>query len=72
MACCDEKRRKQPVHASFLCFRLASVIKMYGAQLKASAATIRLRLYDVLSLLPPESFDGEGVFLHYFDCLHLI
>ncbi|CAL1542615.1 unnamed protein product [Lymnaea stagnalis] len=38
--------------------QLASVIKMYGAQLKASAATIRLRLYDVLSLLPPESFDS--------------
>ncbi|GFO34553.1 heat repeat-containing protein 5b, partial [Plakobranchus ocellatus] len=38
--------------------QLASVIKMYGAQLKASTATIRLRLYDVLSLLPPESFDG--------------
>ncbi|XP_012940846.1 HEAT repeat-containing protein 5B [Aplysia californica] len=38
--------------------QLASVIKMYGTQLKASAATIRLRLYDVLSLLPPESFDG--------------
>lgn len=38
--------------------QLASVIKMYGSQLKASAATIRLRLYDVLSLLPPESFDG--------------
>lgn len=38
--------------------QLASVIKMYGAHLKASAATIRLRLYDVLSLLPPESFEG--------------
>ncbi|XP_059157278.1 HEAT repeat-containing protein 5B-like isoform X2 [Physella acuta] len=38
--------------------QLASVIKMYGTQLKASAATIRLRLYDVLSLLPPESFEG--------------
>ena len=38
--------------------RLASVIKMYGTQLKASAALIRLRLYDVLSQIPPESFDG--------------
>ena len=41
------------------CFSLPNVIKMYGAHLKASSAMIRLRLYDVLSLLPPQSFEGE-------------
>ena len=32
---------------------------MYGAHLKASAAMVRLRLYDVLALLPPETFEGK-------------
>ena len=26
--------------------------------MKASAATVRLRLYDVLALLPPETYEG--------------
>lgn len=39
-------------------FRLPWVIKQYGTHLKASAAMVRLRLYDVLSQLPPESFEG--------------
>ena len=33
-------------------------MKTYGAHLKASAATVRLRLYDVLALLPPETYEG--------------
>lgn len=49
------------------CFSLPNVIKMYGAHLKASSAMIRLRLYDVLSLLPPQSFEGE---CHLHDFLH--
>lgn len=40
-------------------FRLPWVIKQYGTHLKASAAMVRLRLYDVLSQLPPESFEGR-------------
>ena len=31
---------------------------MYGAHLKASSAMVRLRLYDVLSMLPPQSYEG--------------
>ena len=38
---------------------MPSVVRMYGSQLKASIAMIRLKLYDVLSLLPPESFDSR-------------
>lgn len=53
-------------------FRLASVIKMYGTQLKASAATIRLRLYDVLSLLPPESFEGNYFITNALTCIFLV
>lgn len=40
---------------------LPNVCKMYGAHLKASAAMVRLRLYDVLTLLPPDSFEGENL-----------
>ena len=32
---------------------------MYGAHLKASAAMVRLRLYDVLALLPTQSFESK-------------
>ncbi|WAR19304.1 HTR5B-like protein [Mya arenaria] len=37
---------------------MPAVIKMYGSHLKASAAMVRLRLYDVLSMLPPQSYEG--------------
>ena len=37
---------------------IPSIVKVYGAHLKASAAMVRLRLYDVLALLPPETFEG--------------
>lgn len=48
--------------SSVLCLIFLSmpgVIKMYGTHLKASAAMVRLRLYDVLSMLPPQSYEGE-------------
>jgi len=38
--------------------RVTTIVKTYGAHLKASAATVRLRLYDVLALLPPETYEG--------------
>ncbi|CAH1791410.1 unnamed protein product [Owenia fusiformis] len=37
---------------------IPSLIKHYGAHLKACAAMVRLRLYDVLSLLPPKTYEG--------------
>ena len=42
-------------------YSIPGVIKQYGSHLKASAAMVRLRLYDVLSLLPPETFEGRFI-----------
>ncbi|XP_030626652.1 HEAT repeat-containing protein 5B [Chanos chanos] len=36
-----------------------AVIKVHGAHLKASAAMVRLRLYDILALLPPKTYEGS-------------
>ncbi|XP_063774046.1 HEAT repeat-containing protein 5B isoform X2 [Pseudophryne corroboree] len=38
---------------------IISVIKAHGAHLKASAAMVRLRLYDILALLPPKTYEGN-------------
>nr|XP_006814260.1 PREDICTED: HEAT repeat-containing protein 5B-like [Saccoglossus kowalevskii] len=38
---------------------IPGVIKMYGAHLKACAAMVRLRLYETLALLPPQSYEGS-------------
>ncbi|XP_054653928.1 HEAT repeat-containing protein 5B isoform X2 [Dunckerocampus dactyliophorus] len=35
-----------------------AIIKVHGAHLKASAAMVRLRLYDILALLPPKTYEG--------------
>ena len=55
----------------FCLHSLPWVIKQYGTHLKASAAMVRLRLYDVLALLPPESYEGQSLSLsfHYFHSL---
>lgn len=36
-----------------------ALIKVHGAHLKASAAMVRLRLYDILALLPPKTYEGS-------------
>uniref|UniRef100_A0AAQ5YK95 HEAT repeat-containing protein 5B n=1 Tax=Amphiprion ocellaris TaxID=80972 RepID=A0AAQ5YK95_AMPOC len=36
-----------------------AIIKVHGAHLKASAAMVRLRLYDILALLPPKTYEGN-------------
>jgi len=41
---------------------IPSVIKAHGAHLKASAAMVRLRLYDILALLPPKTYEGKYKF----------
>ncbi len=38
-----------------------AIIKVHGAHLKASAAMVRLRLYDILALLPPKTYEGNTV-----------
>ena len=43
----------------FRCCSIPSVIKAHGAHLKASAAMVRLRLYDILALLPPKTYEGK-------------
>uniref|UniRef100_A0A8C3AV72 HEAT repeat-containing protein 5B n=1 Tax=Cyclopterus lumpus TaxID=8103 RepID=A0A8C3AV72_CYCLU len=39
-----------------------AIIKVHGAHLKASAAMVRLRLYDILALLPPKTYEGNSSF----------
>lgn len=34
------------------------MISTHGMHLKASAAMVRLRLYDILALLPPKTYEG--------------
>uniref|UniRef100_A0A665WI15 HEAT repeat-containing protein 5B n=1 Tax=Echeneis naucrates TaxID=173247 RepID=A0A665WI15_ECHNA len=36
-----------------------AITKVHGAHLKASAAMVRLRLYDILALLPPKTYEGS-------------
>ncbi|CAM9156265.1 unnamed protein product [Lampetra planeri] len=36
-----------------------AISKVHGAHLKASAAMVRLRLYDILALLPPKTYEGS-------------
>ena len=38
---------------------IASVVKTYGQPLKAACAMVRLRLYDALSLVPPQYYEGN-------------
>ncbi|XP_061141109.1 HEAT repeat-containing protein 5B [Syngnathus typhle] len=38
--------------------QVPAIIKVHGAHLKASAAMVRLRLYDILALLPPKTYEG--------------
>ncbi|XP_017777275.1 PREDICTED: HEAT repeat-containing protein 5B isoform X3 [Nicrophorus vespilloides] len=38
---------------------ISNILKSYGQQLKAPAAMVRLRLYETLLLLPPQSFEGS-------------
>lgn len=38
---------------------MGSVLKSYGQHIKAPAATVRHRLYETLSMIPPHAFEGE-------------
>uniref|UniRef100_A0A674NIR2 HEAT repeat-containing protein 5B n=1 Tax=Takifugu rubripes TaxID=31033 RepID=A0A674NIR2_TAKRU len=38
---------------------IPAITKVHGAHLKASAAMVRLRLYDILALLPPKTYEGS-------------
>ena len=45
------------------------MIKSYGAHLKACAAMVRLRLYEVLRQLPPKSYEGINVIICVCVCV---
>lgn len=42
------------------CFilRLSSILKTYGSPLKTPSVVYRQRLYELLILLPPETYEG--------------
>jgi len=40
-----------------------SVVKSYGQHLKAPIELVRLRLYETLSLIPAQDFEGNSVLL---------
>lgn len=42
-----------------LSFSISPIIKNYGHHLKAPAAMVRLRLYETLTLLPPNSLESS-------------
>lgn len=46
-------------HVACLLRRIGLTIKSYGQHLKASAAMVRLRLYETMSLLPPQSYESK-------------
>jgi len=42
-----------------------SVVKSYGQHLKAPIELVRLRLYETLSLIPAQDFEGNLVLLSF-------
>ncbi|XP_046389044.1 HEAT repeat-containing protein 5B [Ischnura elegans] len=54
------RRLLSPVESALaMVVGIAPVVKSYGQHLKAPVAMVRLRLYETLSLLPPQSFEGS-------------
>lgn len=43
----------------FICNSMNSVVKSCGQHLKAPIALVRLRLYETLSLIPAQDFEGN-------------
>uniref|UniRef100_A0A3B4BPG2 HEAT repeat-containing protein 5A n=1 Tax=Pygocentrus nattereri TaxID=42514 RepID=A0A3B4BPG2_PYGNA len=42
--------------------QLSSLVKSYGNQLKNAVTVFRLRVYEILALLPPKSYEGKKCF----------
>lgn len=54
------KRLMGPLDAAItMLTSIASVVKTYGQPLKAACAMVRLRLYDALSLVPPQYYEAS-------------
>ncbi|KAG8183923.1 hypothetical protein JTE90_029028 [Oedothorax gibbosus] len=53
------RRLLSPIESALVMLvNVGHVFKSYGQHLKACAAMVRMRLYEVLSLLPPKSYEG--------------
>ncbi|XP_054715706.1 HEAT repeat-containing protein 5B-like [Uloborus diversus] len=53
------RRLLSPIESALaMLVNVGHVFKSYGQHLKACAAMVRMRLYEVLSLLPPKSYEG--------------
>ncbi|XP_068183363.1 HEAT repeat-containing protein 5B isoform X2 [Antennarius striatus] len=53
------RRLMSPIECAMtMMSHVPAIIKVHGAHLKASAAMVRLRLYDILALLPPKTYEG--------------
>ena len=50
-------------------YSLPGVIKMYGTHLKACSAMVRLRLYDVLTMLPPATYESKSKHCYQYVCV---
>uniref|UniRef100_A0A8C2PKS4 HEAT repeat containing 5A n=1 Tax=Capra hircus TaxID=9925 RepID=A0A8C2PKS4_CAPHI len=44
-----------------ICFWLSSILKTYGSPLKTPSVVYRQRLYELLILLSPETYEGNGI-----------
>ncbi|KAL0983671.1 hypothetical protein UPYG_G00131110 [Umbra pygmaea] len=54
------RRLMSPIECAMtMMSHVPSIIKVHGSHLKASAAMVRLRLYDILALLPPKTYEGS-------------
>ncbi|XP_035216852.1 HEAT repeat-containing protein 5B-like isoform X2 [Stegodyphus dumicola] len=53
------RRLLSPIESALIMLvNVGHVFKSYGQHLKACAAMVRMRLYEVLALLPPRSYEG--------------
>ncbi|KAL3290046.1 hypothetical protein HHI36_023417 [Cryptolaemus montrouzieri] len=54
------RRLLNPIESALaMLTNISSILKSYGQQLKAPSAMVRLRLYETLLLLPPQSFENS-------------
>ncbi|XP_047650433.1 HEAT repeat-containing protein 5A isoform X6 [Phacochoerus africanus] len=64
--CCSEQSPFSSAHTSWMVVdcctddvRLSSILKTYGSSLKTPSVVYRQRLYELLILLPPETYEGD-------------
>ncbi|XP_044766090.1 HEAT repeat-containing protein 5B isoform X1 [Coccinella septempunctata] len=54
------RRLLNPIESALaMLTNISGILKSYGQQLKAPSAMVRLRLYETLILLPPQSFENS-------------